>query len=101
MLIRNTQILILIIFWGCCFSSGHAQDHQYVIEHLGGRDGLSKNEVTSIVRDQEGFFWFGTRGGLNRYDGYSFDKLQPEPGAPNTIKNPSIERVYQDSRGYL
>ena len=34
--------------------------------------GLSNNAVTCIYRDHNGFMWFGTYDGLNRYDGYSF-----------------------------
>jgi len=102
-LLRNRIIAIYILFalFFLLNPQGNAQNDRYVIEHISVRDGLSKNEVTSIVRDYEGFLWFGTRGGLNRYDGYDFDKFQPEPGSENIIKNPSIERIYEDSRQYL
>ena len=93
-----------IIAWFCLLFFAipiHAQNSKYVVEHLGVRDGLSKNEVTSIIRDHDGFLWFGTRGGLNRYDGYEFVEFQPEPGLKNTLHNPSVERIYEDSRGYL
>ena len=33
-------------------------------------DGLVNNEVTAIIQDENGFVWFGTRGGLQRFDGY-------------------------------
>jgi signal transduction histidine kinase/ligand-binding sensor domain-containing protein len=34
--------------------------------------GLSNNNVMAIVKDGEGYMWFGTRNGLNRYNGYEF-----------------------------
>jgi ligand-binding sensor domain-containing protein len=34
-------------------------------------DGLPSNEIRSnVVRDRQGFIWFGTENGLARYDGY-------------------------------
>jgi ligand-binding sensor domain-containing protein len=39
-------------------------------EHLTSADGLSNDSVFSILQDHRGFMWFGTQGGLNRYDGY-------------------------------
>lgn len=41
--------------------------------------GLSSNTISSVIQDSRGFMWFGTRDGLNRYDGveireYRFSK---------------------------
>ena len=64
-------------------------------------NGLSHNEVTSIVQDHDGFIWIGTRGGLNRYDGYSFKIFNQVPGDSNSLVNPSIESLFVDSKGNL
>ena len=39
---------------------------------LNVNDGLSDNDIHSVAKDTEGFMWFGTGGGLNRYDGRTF-----------------------------
>ncbi|WP_353890335.1 two-component regulator propeller domain-containing protein [Carboxylicivirga marina] len=38
--------------------------HDYQLSYYSIEDGLSHNEVTSIVQDDYGFMWFGTRAGL-------------------------------------
>ena len=50
----------------------------YVFRHLKVENGLSNNNVKTILKDCEGFLWIGTANGLNRYDGYSFKVYQPK-----------------------
>lgn len=42
--------------------------------HYEMKDGLSQNMVAAITQDQMGFVWFGTRNGLNRFDGHNFKR---------------------------
>jgi signal transduction histidine kinase/CheY-like chemotaxis protein/ligand-binding sensor domain-containing protein/AraC-like DNA-binding protein len=44
------------------------------------RDGLSNGAVNTIVRDAEGYVWFGTWNGLNRYDGNNIITFMPGTG---------------------
>jgi ligand-binding sensor domain-containing protein len=43
--------------------------------------------VITILQDSKGFLWFGTRDGLNRYDGYSFKVFRHNPLNPYTISD--------------
>jgi signal transduction histidine kinase/ligand-binding sensor domain-containing protein/DNA-binding response OmpR family regulator len=49
-----------------------AQNGKYQFSQLNRSNGLSNNQVNSVFKDSEGFMWFGTAAGLNRYDGYTF-----------------------------
>ncbi len=51
-------------------------------EHLSVKDGLSNNSVNTILQDRNGFMWFGTHEGLNKYDGYTFTVFKPDPARP-------------------
>lgn len=46
-----------------------AQQPAYPFTSLNIHHGLSNNQVNCIYKDGRGFLWFGTMGGLNRYDG--------------------------------
>ena len=39
-------------------------------------EGLSQQAVNAITQDADGFMWFGTEDGLNRFDGYEFRQLR-------------------------
>ena len=41
----------------------------FFFSHLGVEDGLSQVSVLDIFQDSDGYIWFGTRNGANRYDG--------------------------------
>ncbi|MDJ1485567.1 two-component regulator propeller domain-containing protein [Cytophagaceae bacterium YF14B1] len=52
--------------------------------------GLSHNRVNAILKDPDGFLWFGTYSGLNRYDGYSFKKYYKQPNDTFSLQSNSI-----------
>lgn len=78
-----------------------AQPDNMSMRYLRTEEGLSQNEVTSIVQDNEGFMWFGTRSGLNRYDGYEFQVFNQVPGDSNNLVNNSVEKIFKDSKGII
>ena len=64
---------------------------QQIGASIGINDGLINNEVTSIIQDKNGFLWFGTRGGLQQYDGYEMKLLKNDIGDGENLKSQSIE----------
>jgi len=77
----------------------HAQP--YYFKHLQVEDGLSNNTAICTLQDSKGFLWFGTKDGLNRYDGYTFKIYRNNPSDSNSIGNNSIWRLYEDEKGTL
>ena len=64
-------------------------------------EGLSSPVVRDIVQDRQGFIWFATDSGLNRYDGYQFTVYKEDPGDPATIRFDDVRVLYEDSDGTL
>lgn len=64
-------------------------------------EGLSQTRVIQIVEDDQGFMWFGSQYGLNRYDGYKFKVFKHEPGNPNSLSGVLISSLFKDRSGLL
>jgi len=62
--------------------------------------GLSQSSVYSIVQDDKGYIWLGTQDGLNRFDGYEFDKIRIEKHGNNIPVN-IINCIEKDYFGNL
>ncbi|SHN40429.1 two-component regulator propeller domain-containing protein [Chitinophaga sp. CF418] len=67
-----------------------------LLTYLGIEQGLSNNAVTSIYQDHNGFMWFGTYDGLNRYDGYNFTVYRNEFNDSNSLVNNRIACITED-----
>src|SRR6056297_2411682 len=65
-------------------------------DRLGVSDGLSSSSVSSIVQDEEGFIWFGTQSGLNRYDGYSIERFEHDPFDRNSLSHNLVQTMHYD-----
>ncbi|MET3114569.1 ligand-binding sensor domain-containing protein/signal transduction histidine kinase [Pedobacter sp. CG_S7] len=72
------------------------QAQPYYFKHYQVENGLSNNSVFANVQDQSGFMWFGTKDGLNRFDGYSFKTYRHDPANPGSIGSDKIHALLSD-----
>ncbi len=68
---------------------------------IGVDKGLSHATVYCSFQDSQGFMWFGTEDGLNKYDGYSFEVYKSDPADARTISNNIIRCIFEDSKQTL
>ena len=74
-----------------------AQDVNYFTREYTTDDGLPSMEVYCVEEDHEGYMWFGTDGGVSRFDGYSFQNFSVNNGLPEN----TIFRLYEDDEGRM
>ncbi|MBN2521026.1 MAG: hypothetical protein JXB17_11005, partial [Bacteroidales bacterium] len=77
------------------------QDHKIRFEHLTSEEGLSHSYVRCILQDKEGFMWFGTFDGLNKFDGYNFTVYRNDYKDTGSITANIIYSLFEDSNGNL
>ncbi len=70
-------------------------------EHLSVAQGLSQSGVSCIWLDRQGFMWFGTSDGLNKYDGYSFTVYKHEAADSTSLSVDWVLSIYEDRAGTL
>ena len=69
--------------------------------HLTVENGLSNNDVNTVIQDKTGFIWLGTEDGLNRYDGYKFKIFRHDPSDSNSLSGNSIWSLIEDHLGNI
>ena len=72
-----------------------------VFEHLGTANGLPHQGLNAIAEDGDGFIWFGTQGGLARWDGYRFRNYRPNNKDGSSLPDNFIQALYTDRHGRL
>lgn len=86
-----TRLLLmqLLMIWSAALM---AQDKTF--EKITVKDGLTHNTVYDIAQDKNGFIWFGTREGLNKFDGKTIQTYYKEDGLStnqiNTLEKTSL-----------
>ncbi len=79
----------------------NAQKTNYKFQHYTIDNGLSQNLVYSICQDAQGFMWFGTKDGLNRFDGYEFKTYRYDPFDSTSLSGNTITSLFPDRNGHL
>ena len=64
-------------------------------------EGLSQSSVLCTLQDSKGFLWFGTRDGLNKYDGHTFKTYIYNYKDKNSISNNFIKTLLEDKNGNI
>lgn len=99
---NKVTLLPLFFFFSTFFLNVFSVEKQdYYFRKLNTENGLSQNTVLSILQDKDGFMWFGTRDGLNRYDGNSFKVFKYDENDDTSIGNNYIRSLLQTPDGQL
>ncbi|WP_207425862.1 two-component regulator propeller domain-containing protein [Pedobacter sp. SYSU D00535] len=93
------HLLFFSLFLSGLFSV-HAVENP-PLDYLGIEHGLSNNAVTSIYQDRNGFMWFGTYEGLNRYDGYSFKVFRNRLNDSTSLIHNWVVALAEDDRNNI
>lgn len=67
----------------------------------GTQDGLPSSVVYTVVQDHDGAMWFGTKGGLARFDGVRFQVFRHIENDPDSLYNNEVSALLVDQQGRL
>lgn len=99
---RKCFLLVTILWCGFILNAvAFAQSGSIHFTHLSHDDGLSNNTVFSMVQDHQGFMWFGTPDGLNKYDGFDFKVFQNDPSIPHSLASSNAGNLFIDREGII
>ncbi|MFT3702899.1 MAG: two-component regulator propeller domain-containing protein [Agriterribacter sp.] len=77
------------------------QSQAYYFRHYQVEDGLSHNTVFCVFQDHKGFMWFGTKDGLNRYDGNHFKIFRHSENDSLSLGNNFVHHLFEDNTKQL
>jgi ligand-binding sensor domain-containing protein len=72
-----------------------------IFTKLGKKQGLASTAVFQSVQDKQGFIWFATENGLQRYDGHNFLTFRNKPGDSLSLPTEFFNKLYIDSKNRL
>jgi ligand-binding sensor domain-containing protein/signal transduction histidine kinase len=95
---RGLMFFLIVLFMG---SESMGQQSGRRFSHLTVEDGLSQSTVKCMLKDSRGYMWFGTRDGLNRYNGYEFTIFKRDPEKDKSLSSNFITDLLEDKDGNL
>lgn len=101
----KSRCILLSVFFNLLvcslFGQGISNFKNLKFKHLSLTEGLSQSSVICVLQDHKGFLWFGTRDGLNRYDGYTFKKYRYNSQDSGSLSNSYIRSLFEDENNNL
>jgi signal transduction histidine kinase/ligand-binding sensor domain-containing protein/DNA-binding response OmpR family regulator len=101
---NQLHMIRFVVCLCCCFlfiAPVFSQAPAINFKHIQNEDGLSNSTIECIYQDGRGFVWFGTRDGLNRYDGYKIKVFKTNDSIATSISDNFITCLFQDKSQQL
>lgn len=93
--------LLIAVLMMCAARPLAAQSFDYGFKHLTTDNGLTHDNIYAITKDKQGFMWFGTMNGLNRYDGFQVRAFTNQANDSTSLQHNFITTLVCDDDGYL
>lgn len=94
-MVRTVVVVLFILVASRSFGQGSS--NPFFFTPLNIENGLSQQTVNAIFQDADGYMWFATRNGLNRYDGYEFKIFRKNYRDAHSLCGNEILCITQDS----
>jgi len=94
-------LLLFIPLYVMAYATFAQQGQSYYFQHINKKNGLSQNTVNTILQDQQGFMWFGTKDGLNRYDGVSTKVFKDNSTSKYGLKHAFVTTLFEEQKGSI
>ncbi|MHA4844575.1 hybrid sensor histidine kinase/response regulator [Flavitalea antarctica] len=101
---KRSSPLKKLLFIGAILTSasvGRAQTSELNFINFSNKAGLSSNSINDIIKDRQGYMWFGTETGLNKFDGLNFTVYGTRSGDSTSIGGNEIIALAEDKKGNL
>ncbi len=96
--------IILIIAFNCFNALGQEivpNLNDLSFKHIFSSDGLSQRSIKDILQDNKGYLWFGTRDGLNKYDGDKITIYRHNSEDTGSLTHSSILCLFEDTKSNI
>jgi len=93
------RLFLFIIFVSPFFSV--KSQNSLPLSEITIKNGLSQGMIFDILQTQDGFMWFATKDGLNRYDGYNFSVFRHNPADSFSISDNAVIKLFEDKQHQL
>lgn len=98
---KRIILLSLFNFFVLLYTNGQGLNPNLRFGRISVEEDLSNPKVYCTYQDSQGFLWFGTEDGLNKYDGYNFDVSKYNPTDNKAISNNIVRCIFEDSKQNL
>ncbi len=93
-------LLLIIIFVYFLNPESTAQNNSIICTHYNVNNGLL-NSVEYVYVDREGYAWFASTTGLQKFDGYNFTEYENNPEDTSSLSYNFISTLFEDRDGKI